>query len=258
MADERMREETSIETLRHQHRPEAIQERLRRNAAPQHVSDAVLGGIDGCITTFAVVSGVIGAQFPVAVALVLGFANLVADGFSMAVSNYESIKAQSEFVEGMRRVEERHIAVIPEGEREEIRQIFRQKGFEGSNLERIVETISNDKRLWVDTMLTEEHGLQKVSGSPWRSALATFLAFLAAGAIPLLPLFFGGLGASAQFAYSAMLAGLVFFLIGMIKSLVFRMPAFRAGLATFMTGSIAASLAYATGYLLQSVAAGAT
>lgn len=244
---------TSIEKLRREHRPEAIEARLRRSTRPQHVSDAVLGGIDGCITTFAVVSGVAGAQLPVAVALVLGFANLVADGFSMAVSNYESIKSQGEFIEGVRRTEEEHIAAIPEGEREEIRQIFRQKGFEGESLERIVDTISQDKRLWVDTMLTEEHGLQKAGASPWRSGVATYLAFLLAGAIPLLPLFLDGLGLRQQFMLSAILAGLVFFLIGMLKSLLFGMPVLRAGLGTLLTGGTAAGLAYFTGHLLRTV-----
>lgn len=247
----------SIETLRREHRPEAIEQRLRRAVRPQHVSDAVLGGIDGCITTFAVVAGAIGAQLPMSVALVLGFANLVADGFSMAVSNYESIKSQGELIEGTRRTEEEHIAVIPEGEREEIRQIFRQKGFSGEDLESIVDTISQDKRLWVDTMLTEEHGLQKAGASPWQSALATFLAFLVAGAIPLLPLFLRAFSAQQQFLLSTILAGLVFFLIGMLKSLLFGTPVLRAGLSTLLAGSAAAGLAFATGYLLQSVAGGA-
>lgn len=245
---------TSLEALHQEHRPEAIAQRLRQAARPQHVSDAVLGGIDGCITTFAVVCGAVGAQFPASVALVLGFANLVADGFSMAVSNYESIKTQREFIEGVRRTEEEHIERIPEGEREEIRQIFRQKGFDGDDLARIVDTISQDKRLWVDTMLTEEHGLQKAGARPWRSALATFLAFLVAGAIPLLPLFLGGWTIRQQFALSVCLAAVVFFLIGTLKSMVFARPLLRAGLGTLLTGGMAAGLAYLTGYLLRGFA----
>jgi VIT1/CCC1 family predicted Fe2+/Mn2+ transporter len=105
----------SRDELRRDHRPEAIQQRLSQTAKSQNISDAVLGGIDGCITTFAVVSGAVGAGFSSSVALVLGFANLVADGFSMAVSNYESIKAQREFIEEIRRTEEDHIDRIPEG-----------------------------------------------------------------------------------------------------------------------------------------------
>jgi len=85
---------------------------------------------------------------------------LLADGLSMAVSNYESIKAHNEFVAAVRREEERHIKNVPEGEREEIRQIFARKGFAGAALEHIVATITADRRLWLDTMLAEEHGLR--------------------------------------------------------------------------------------------------
>lgn len=242
---------TSLEDLHREHRPDAIEQRLRQTAASENVSDAVLGAIDGCITTFAVVSGAVGAQFPVSVALVLGFANLLSDGFSMAVSNYESIKAQHEFIDGIRRMEAEHIATVPEGEREEIRQIFRAKGFEGTQLEQIVDTICSDERLWIDTMLTEEHGVQKTGASPWRAALTTFCAFLAAGAIPLIPLFFNALPVQRQFILSAVLAALVFFLIGMLKSLVFARPVIRSGLSTLLTGSVAAGLSFLTGYVLR-------
>ena len=241
----------SRDELRRDHRPEAIQRRLSQTAGSQNISDAVLGGIDGCITTFAVVSGAVGAGFSSSVALVLGFANLVADGFSMAVSNYESIKAQREFLEEVRRTEEDHIDRIPEGERDEIRAIFRRKGFEGDTLEEIVRTISQDRRLWVETMLTEEHGLQKTRPSPWKSAVATMVAFLVVGAIPLTPLFASGLGMPQQFVLSAVLAGIAFFSIGMLKSLVFAKPVLRSGLSTLLTGGTAAGLAYLTGYLLQ-------
>ncbi|MDA3807356.1 MAG: VIT1/CCC1 transporter family protein, partial [Thiomicrorhabdus sp.] len=89
--------------LESEHRPEAIAERLKRPPQSQNISDAVLGGIDGCVTTFAVVSGAFGAGFSPAVALILGLANLIADGFSMAVSNYEASKAQRDFTADIRR-----------------------------------------------------------------------------------------------------------------------------------------------------------
>lgn len=243
---------TSPEKLFEDHRPEAIGERLRKAPKSQSVSDAVLGAIDGCVTTFAVVSGAAGAGFSAPVALVLGVANLVADGFSMAVSNYESIKAQHEFIEAVRRTEEEHIERIPEGEREEIRQIFRRKGFEGEILEELVATISGDRRLWVETMLTEEHGLPRVAPSAWKSALVTFCAFVFVGALPLLPYVVSGMDAQQQFVLSAILAGVVFFGIGMLKSLVSSArPVLRSGVSTLLTGGAASSLAYLAGHLLR-------
>ena len=241
------------ETLYKEHRPAAIKRRLTKTPKSQNISDAVLGGIDGCITTFAVVSGAVGAGLSAPIALVLGFANLFADGFSMAISNYESIKAQREFVENIRRTEEEHIDQIPAGEREEIRQIFQSKGFEGGVLEKIVETISHDRRLWVETMLTEEHGLQTIGPSPWKSAIVTFIAFLVIGAMPLMPFLAVKLELHQQFVLSTVVAGIIFFSIGTLKSLIFAKPIFRAGFSTLLTGGTAASLAYLTGYLLREI-----
>lgn len=240
-------------SLDHEHSAEAIQKRLSVSPKPQNVSDAILGGIDGCVTTFAIISGSIGAGFSPSVALILGFANLFADGFSMGVSNYESIKAQQEFTEGLKRTEEEHIDKVPEGEREEIRQIFQSKGFKGEVLEEIVKTISQDKNLWVETMLVEEHGIPKSAPSAWRSGFITFFAFLIVGAIPLMPFLLPSFNMHQQFMISATIAGIIFFLIGMLKSLIFSMPILKSGLRTLLTGSMAASLAYFTGYFLRAV-----
>ena len=105
--------------------------RLAAHKPYSYVGDAVLGAIDGCVTTFAVVSGVVGANLPQRVALILGLANLCADGFSMAVSNYQKAASDIQRIAQARGIEARHIAEVPEGEREEIRQIFAQKGFQG-------------------------------------------------------------------------------------------------------------------------------
>ena len=239
--------------LTREHHPELISQRLQLAPKTQNVSDAVLGGIDGCVTTFAVISGVVGAGLPSSVAVILGFANLVADGFSMAVSNYESHKSKQEFIESVRRSEERHIDVVPEGEREEIRQIFRGKGFKGEVLETIVSTISEDRNLWIDTMLTEEHGIHKISPSPWASAGATFGAFILIGAMPLLPFLSSTLQIQQKFFMSACVAGIMFFLIGMLKSLAFDKPMILSGFRTLLTGGTAAGLAFYTGYLLREV-----
>ncbi|MFT6791335.1 MAG: VIT1/CCC1 family predicted Fe2+/Mn2+ transporter [Cellvibrionaceae bacterium] len=243
----------SIEELVREHHPDSIRARLSLPPKTQNISDAVLGGIDGCVTTFAVVSGVVGAGLPSSVAVILGFSNLLADGFSMAVSNYESHRSKREFMESVKRSEERHIEVIPEGECEELRQIFAKKGFKGEVLETIVSTISADKRLWVDTMLTEEHGIDKVSPNPWTSAAATLVAFIVVGAMPLLPFLVATLPIQQKFIISAFVAGVMFFSIGMLKSLAFDKPMVLSGFRTLLTGGMAAGLAFLTGYLLREV-----
>lgn len=237
--------------LEHSHEPHAVRKRLREPPGTQHISDAVLGGIDGCVTTFAIVCGSVGAGFTGVVAVVLGIANLLADGFSMAVSNYEAIRAQRDHVEAMRRMEQRHIATVPAGEREELREIFQQKGFEGELLERVIETIASNPEVWVDTMLTEEHGLGSAPGHPLRAALTTLVAFIAVGAVPLLPFAVPGLTVTTTFIASAVLAGIMFFSIGLMKSRSFGRSLLRGGLATLATGGAAAALAFLTGYVLR-------
>jgi vacuolar iron transporter family protein len=227
-----------------EHQPRAIRKRLAARRSHSYLGDAVLGGIDGCVTTFAVVAGSVGAGFPGLVVIVLGFANLLADGFSMAVSNYLGTKSEREQLEKARREEEAHILQIPEGEREEIRQIFARKGFEGDTLERIVEVITQDRQLWVNTMLTEELGLPLEGASPLRAGMATFGAFLLVGLIPLLPFLIPQLTLDQRFIASSVATAVAFFGIGMAKGAVVGRSSFRSGLETLLTGGGAAVLAY--------------
>lgn len=239
--------------LEAEHRPAVIQARLAAHRGHNYLGDAVLGGVDGCVTTFAVVAGAVGGGFPAVVAIVLGFANLLADGFSMAVSNYQGTKSQRELVEQARRTEERHIEKIPEGEREEIRQIFARKGFAGETLEEVVDVITQDRQLWVDTMLTEELGLQVNGPSPLRAGLATFVAFFVVGLVPLLPFFVPNLTPGQTFAFSAGMTAFAFLGIGMAKGLVLGRSPLRSGVETLFIGGTAALLAYMVGAWLRQV-----
>ena len=115
------------------HTPEAIQARL--DAGPSHsdLRDFIFGAIDGTVTTFAVVSSVSGANLTAGVLIILGLANLVADGFSMAISNFLATRAEHQQRERTRRDEEYQVRNVPEGEKEEIGQIFAGKGFTGDD-----------------------------------------------------------------------------------------------------------------------------
>ena len=237
--------------LEREHSPEAIQARLAALRKHNYLGDAILGGIDGCVTTFAVVAGAVGGNFPEMVVIILGFANLLADGFSMAVSNYQNTKSQLELVEEARRTEEYHIKQIPKGEQEEIRQIFASKGFEGEILEKIVEVITQDRHLWVDTMLTEELGLQIEGPRPSRAALVTFGAFCAVGIIPLIPFLFSTLTPEQTFILSSVVTALAFLGIGMTKGWILQRSVLKAGLETLAIGGAAAVLAYLVGVWLR-------
>ena len=237
--------------LEHGHTLEAIAARLSAGPRHNYLRDVIYGGVDGAVTTFAVVAGVVGAELSATVILIMGFANLAADGFSMAASNFLGTKAEREDFERLEAVERRHIEIIPEGEREEVRQIYRGKGFGGDDLERIVNLITADRTRWVRTMLTEEYGLPTEVRSPLKAALATFAAFCLCGLVPLLPYVFG---AREAFGLSALLTGCVFFAIGSAKSRWSTASWWRSGLSTLAVGGLAAALAYAVGVLLRGVA----
>jgi vacuolar iron transporter family protein len=237
--------------MEHEHSAQAIERRLAQGPRHNYLRDWIYGGIDGSVTTFAVVSGVAGARLSSWVILVLGFANLFADGFSMAASNYLGTKAEHEDFQRLEAVENRHIDTFPEGEREEVRQIFQQKGFAGEDLSRMVQLITADRGRWVRTMLTEEYGLPPAVRSPWLAALSTFSSFFVCGLIPLLPYLFQ---LTDAFVLSIIATGLVFFAIGSAKSRWSTTSWLRSGLVTLFVGAIAAGLAYAAGVILRTLA----
>lgn len=238
--------------LRREHTSEAIAARLAGQTEHSYMGDFVLGAIDGTVTTFAVVCGVAGAGMPVGVAIVLGFANILADGFSMAVSNFLKTKSDHDFLAKARRIEEGHIEHYPEGEREEIRQIFASKGFSGELLDEITNTITQDRTQWVNTMLTDELGLQLVPPQPLKAAAATFSSFMLAGLVPLLPLFLRDqVGVNGTYAISAVASMATFGVIGYVKGRVLHLPVRSSVVETLMTGGAAALLAYLVGGLLS-------
>jgi len=241
-----------LQHLEHGHHPREIAKRLKEGPRVSYLRDWVYGGIDGTVTTFAVVAGVVGADLSTKTLLILGAANLLADGFSMAAANFTGSKAEIEEYEHVRRMEERHVEISPDGEREEIRQIFQAKGFKGEALDSAVNAITGKRDRWIETMMTEEHGLPPINRSPGKAALLTFLAFLVCGSVPLVPFI---LGFRATISTSTLMTGLTFFFIGSLRSRWSPAPWWRAGLETFAIGTTAAAMAYLVGVVMAGLIA---
>lgn len=240
-----MNSETQPEPpLEHAHDAAAVRARLRERVRPGYLRDWIYGGIDGAITTFAIVAGAVGGGLGERVVIILGAAGLLADGLSMAAANYTGTKAERDDRSRLRLIEERHLRLDPEGERREIREIYRLKGFEGEDLDRVVEVITADRERWIETMLAEEYGVGDAPREPMQAALATFLAFVVCGLAPLAPFLFG---MSTAWEISIFLTVAVFFAIGSAKSLWSPQSALRSGLEVLAIGSAAALAAYGVG-----------
>jgi VIT1/CCC1 family predicted Fe2+/Mn2+ transporter len=246
-----------IKELKSTHTPAAIRQRLLSGTQHSYLRDFVYGAIDGAVTTFAVVSGVAGAQLDSKIIIILGLANLFADGFSMAVGNFLGTRAEEELREKAWKTEEQHIHEFPEGEKEEIRQIFAAKGFKGTDLEKIVETITSDKDQWISTMMKEELGMVLDGPSPFKAAWATFSSFVIVGALPLLAFLYQMFNPQASidaFFVSSIMTGFGFFFVGALKSRFVGKGWISSGLETLLVGGGAAVLAYVVGALLRGIA----
>lgn len=220
-----------------------------------YLGEFVYGGIDGSVTTFAVVAGATGANLESSIVIILGFANLIADGFAMSVGSYLSTKSEKENYEKHKAIEYWEVDHLPEKERQEVREIYAAKGFEGELLEKVVEVITQDKDRWVDIMMKDELEMAEQTKSPFKMGAVTFGSFLMLGFIPLFIYvidFFRPLSTDL-FLISSVLTGLCFLGIGFLKSVVNNTKRLKSIVETFLLGGAAAILSYFVGDFLEKI-----
>ncbi|MPM39939.1 hypothetical protein SDC9_86575 [bioreactor metagenome] len=219
-----------------------------------YIKSLVYGGMDGIITTFAVVAGVVGASLSSGVILILGMANLLADGFSMAIGDYLSTKAEMEFKKGERAREAWEVKNYPEGEKLELKEIYMAKGINEEDSNQLVDIISKHKEAWVDIMMVEELGILEDSESPLKNALVTFFSFAVFGFIPILAYIIGikiDFIEQNVFAFDCVLTGITLFVLGAIKAKITGLNWVKSGIETLLVGGVAAGIAYTVGILLS-------
>ena len=221
----------------------------------EYIGEFVYGGIDGAITTFAVVAGAAGAGADISWVLIFGFANLLADGFSMSVGNYFSSKAEHDNFEKHKAIEYWEIEHKRESEIQEIKEIFKAKGFKGELLNQVVEVITSNNKVWVDTMMKEELEMIKDNRRPVNTAFATFIAFVVVGLIPLsvyLLAIWVEMERSFLFPISCVATGFAMLIIGYLKGKVTNANSLKSMTETVLLGGLAAFLAYFVGEVLGS------
>ncbi len=226
-----------------------------KESGGKYLGDAVYGASDGIVTTFAIVAGVAGAHLSSSVILILGIANLIADGLSMAAGNYLSRKSENEYSKRLLEEEKQGIEKNPLEHKKHIRRIYTYKGFSGKLLDDIVSHYSKDKKQWALEMLDGEYGLHEESANPIKSGFATFSAFVVAGSVPLLS-YIAAIAVPAlqnyDFLIAFLLTGWALFTVGSLRSKLIAKNWFRAGVEMLVVGGIAASAAYILGAVLGS------
>lgn len=218
--------------------------------------DFVYAGIDGSVTTFAVVAGVVGADLSTPVILILGFANLFADGFSMATGKYLSDRAELDRMAFLREIEERSIIEKPKEEKKEIQVILRSFGFRGEELKSATNVIIRNPESWVKMMMHHELNIIEDNIEPIKGAGVTILAFVTIGIIPLMGYVlqrFLPFSPDLLFPGTCIATLAALFLVGTVKSRFSKKSWIIAGLETAFIGGLAASIAYFVGYFLQRI-----
>ena len=216
----------------------------------EFIPEFVYGGIDGAVTTFAVVAASAGAGLSPSIVLIMGISNMLADGLSMSIGSFLSTKSDQERYEKIYAEEQAEIKKFPQDEIKEIREIYRKKGFKGDLLKQIVTHITDDETLWVKEMMVGEHGLLPEDKDPRANALITFISFCLLGSIPISPYLYAlvtGAEIPNAFFIACITTGFAFFVIGYLKGLVNQTNKLKATAETIFLGGIAAGVAYGIG-----------
>lgn len=223
-----------------------------RHLVGKYIGDLVYGANDGIITTFAVVAGASGAMLSSSVVIILGVANLLADGISMGASNFLGSKSEIDFARAQLQKESWEIDNLRELEIEEVRDIYKKKGFAGQDLEKAVSIITSNRKVWLDTMMKDELGIiLDEKDNPLKHGLATFMAFVVSGAFPLLPYILPGF--ENPFLASCVIGAITLFTVGALRTLITTVSFIRGGLEMLAVGSAAAGVAYIVGTIIEGI-----
>lgn len=240
--------------------PEAIsslQAAHKRSALADYFKEIIYGGIDGIVTTFAVVAGFAGAalsssettQLSFVVVLLFGLANLFADAASMGLGNFLSVRSEQDQYEAARQNEAALIAAEPANELAETIAIMQTKGFSEADARTLANIYQTNQEYWVDFMMQHELEMADPRGeNPVFTGLATFGSFLVFGAIPLLPFMLdAAIDAREAFIYSVIGTFLALVALGLLKWRVIGANLSKSLIEVILVGSAAASIAYFVG-----------
>lgn len=220
-----------------------------------YVKSMVYGGLDGIITTFAVVSGVTGGALDFQIVIVLGFSNLLADGLSMAVGDYLSSKSENEFITKEIEQHQSNFNYDFQSELNDFKEYYINKGLTETDASLISETLAKYPKVIEQERINMIFGTAETEAHPINNALVTFLSFILYGFIPLIAYVFASFSTFLMentFIVASILTGLTLFILGAIKSKLTLTNWVRSGMEMLLVGGAAALIAYMIGFILGS------
>ena len=224
----------------------------------ESIRNVIYGVNDGLTATLGVLTGVGGASLDPRVVLIGGLSAMVASGVSMAGGAYLASKSQREVYEGQLAREAAEIETMPELEKHELMEIYRSKGLTLDEAKTIVDRITRDKKVWLETQAREELGLDpSLFENPTREGLVAGVSTLIGGAIPVVGYLLGRLVLGARFSgFGSLSFAFVFcaaflFLIGAARSFFTGKNGVRSGVEMLVVGSVVAAITYGVGLLFR-------
>lgn len=218
------------------------------------VSDIILGGQDGLVNVLGVILGVAAASQDPRLIVAAGLAATFAESISMGAVAYTSTISDADHYQAELAREKKEMVEVPDIEREEIRDIYRAKGFDGDLLELVVQKITSNDELWLQTMMREELELEPVARhDALRSAWIVGVSALVGSFVPLLPYFFLRQSHQINTANGAalILAALVLFIAGAYKAKSTVGNPARSGLIMALIGVVSALAGYGIGLIFH-------
>jgi VIT1/CCC1 family predicted Fe2+/Mn2+ transporter len=234
---------------------QAVKDVLHHTTGDPHrrdssLSDFILGAQDGLVNVLGVILGIAAATNDARIVLVAGLATTFAESISMGAVAFTTTLADADLYQSEREREYRHIEEIPNLEKQEIRDIYEEKGFEGKLLDHIVETVTANQDVWVAVMMAEEHQLSPIDRKQaWRAAWVVGISAIIGSLVPLAPFPFLSVGTSMW--VSVLVTAFVLFAIGYYKAHITVGRPMRSGLEMTIIGTISALAGYAVGALLK-------
>lgn len=218
------------------------------------IRQITFGMNDGVVSIFALLAGLAGAGQEPKVIVVTLLAATIAGALSMAAGEFISSKSEADYFNHEVEQESLEIDLCPDIEKEELRRIYKSKGFEGKLLEDIVTHISKDKKMWIREMVIDELGVTETEHeSDIKSAGIIFIAFILGACFPTLPyvIFINlNIGSSLMFKLATLVTVIGLFLAGALKKFVTGVNWLKSGLEMLAVGFFAFSISYIIGLFI--------